>query len=192
MPPSANKNCYCDRGLKRISQGDIIRELNLTISSAVGSVGDFTLAPSFSYGVVLSQECDLEQHYGRIAKNTESEPEEHTHDQIIETVLICPAFPIDKFLLGEHLEGMKMTNYNGSKKALEKLQGNDELNRYHYLPGLSGKFPELIIDFKRFYTIPLGIFESNFKKFYISSIKDLYRERLSQRFTNYLGRIGLP
>lgn len=192
MPLSKNKSWYCDRKKKRLSQGDIIRELNLTISSSIGNAGDFSLSPSFSYGVVLSQECDLEQHYELVSKNKKEEEEKRSDDKVVETILICPAFPADQFLLGEHISGKRMSDFGGSLKKLEKLKNNDEYNRYHYLPSEKEKFPELIIDFKRFYTVPLGVFDRKFKKFYIISINNLYRERLSQRFANYLGRIGLP
>lgn len=191
MQLNNDKNCYCKRKQKRICQGDIIRELNLTISSRIGNVVDFSLTPSFSYGVILSQECDIYQHYNRLKKNLEETDEDKkSDDQVIETLLVCPAFPLEQFLLGEHIEGKKMTIC--SSKKMEKIKDNDIHNRFHYLPKLEGRLPELIVDFKRFYTIPLGIFDGNLEKFYITSIKDLYRERLSQRFTNYLGRIALP
>lgn len=195
MLASANKSWYHKRRKKYISQGDIIRELDITISSQI-SGADFSLTPSFSYGVILSQDCDLEQHYNLIEKNLLIEDSsQHVHDKVIETVLVCPAFPADQFILGNHISGKKMNDFQGTsgqRKAKEKLIRNDEYNRFHYLPNLENGFPELIVDFKRFYTIPIGIFDKNIKKFYISSLKDLYKERLSQRFTNYLARIGLP
>jgi hypothetical protein len=192
MPQDENKDCYCNRSKKIISQGDIIRELNLVLSSKIDNIGDFSLASSFSYGVVLSQECDLVQHYDCIEKNLMIEESKKSDDKIIETLLICPAFPLEKFLIGDHIEGKRMNPWGTTEKVMKKIRDNDELPRFHHIPALKDRLPELVIDFKRFYTVPLGIFDNDFNKFYITSIKDLYRERLSQRFTNYLGRIGLP
>jgi len=196
MPQGTSEDCYCDRGITRVSQGDILRELDITINSKISGYADFSLAPSFSYGVVLSQECDVEQHFKLIEENKSKPEVEQEHDQLVETLLFCPAFPLESFLLGQHLgEQIKMSNFDGPKgqeKARKKIKNNDQYNRFHYLPALKDNFSELVVDFKRFYTIPIEIFDGNFKKFYITSIKDLFRERLSQRFTNYLARIGLP
>lgn len=196
MPPKISDIHYLDRKRGRISQGDIIRELNLSISSKTDST-EHQLTSSFSYGVVFSQECDLEQHYVNLNKNKQLSQQEGTprYDKVIETVLICPAFPAEAFIKGEHIDQRPMFDFDGptkQMKSLEKIKNNDSYSRFHYLPNLEGKFPELVIDFKRFYTIPIRIFDENLEKFLISSVGDLFRERISQRFTNYLGRIGLP
>lgn len=52
--------------------------------------------------------------------------------------------------------------------------------------------PELVIDFKHYYTIPTEEMYEAYKENYLASVEPLYREDLSQRFANYLSRIGLP
>jgi len=66
--------------------------------------------------------------------------------------------------------------------------------RYHYLGNAEEQqVPELILDFKHYFTIPRDIaYRPDFKKCYLATMDDLFREHLSQRFANYLSRIGLP
>lgn len=193
MQPEEN-NCYEFLSKNRIRQGDIIKNLNVTFFSEFNDE-EYEHQPSFSYGVVLSQECDLEQHYSQRSTNDELPTDDQKHDKLIDVILICPAFPSEQFLLGSHIDGNKMSDFEspkGRQRALEKLKKNDELNRYHYLPASKDVIPELIIDFKRFYTIPIDFFTKNLDEVYKLSLKDLFKERLSQRFSNYFSRIGLP
>jgi hypothetical protein len=186
-----NDDWYVEREKKRISQGDVIRNLDLIITSKDGK-REFVLTPPFLYWVILSQDCDIDQHYNLIQKNSSKKEDKKSDDQIIETLLACPAFPLEKFILGDHIDGRTMQFFGDTEKARDKIRKNEYYSRYHRIPEIKEKLPELVIDFKRFYTVPIELFDYNFEKLYITSIKDLYRERLSQRFTNYLGRIGLP
>lgn len=194
MQPEEN-SCYEVLDKHRIQQGDIVRNLNISFSSQT-DLGVYAHSPSFSYGVVLSQECDLEQHYNQVSDNDALVGDElPKHDKVVDMILICPAFASERFLDGNHIDGKNMRNFGNPKerqKNLEKLKKNDELNRYHFLPELTETLPELVIDFKRFYTVPIQLFEANLEDIYIASTKTLYKERISQRFTNYLSRIGLP
>lgn len=52
--------------------------------------------------------------------------------------------------------------------------------------------PEFVIDFKHFFTVPVDVVYKQRKTIYIATIGELYREELSQRFANFLSRIGLP
>lgn len=168
----------------RICQGDIFQDLFISIGGTKGTsqvYDDFSLV----YGVILTQDCDLEQDFNeRKAKAKKT-------DKHLDTVLVCPAYPIDPFSKGEHLEGRVMETFPG--RSLDKLKKNDDLKRYHYIAeDLEHGVPDLIIDFKHFFTIPRDVLYKQKKTGYITSINEIYREYLSQRFTNYLGRIGLP
>ena len=192
--PLEENSCYNLLDKDRIYQGNIIRNLNITFSSKLGDE-DFELQPSFSYGVVLTQECDLEQHYNQCKENELLEIDNQKHDKVLDVVLICPAFASENFMQGNHINGQKMNDFQNAtsrKSAFDKIKKNDAYNRYHFLPEIEGILPDLIIDFKRFYTVPIKIFEANIENTYVVSIKDLFKDRLSQRFTNYLARIGLP
>ena len=109
------------------------------------------------------------------------------------TILFCPAYQIDDFLHGQHVSGWNMQGHNGENKINpDKLRENDQLKRYHYLKNCNDLLvPELVIDFKHFFTIPTGLVYSQKNK-YLVSINELFRENLSQRFAGYLSRIGLP
>lgn len=65
--------------------------------------------------------------------------------------------------------------------------------RYQFLePDLELLVPELVIDFKHYYAIPRATLFKMYKEHYLVTINQLFREFLSQRFSNYLSRIGLP
>ena len=184
-----------------IRQGDILRGIKFQyISLSLLSDAELKLGFPFPYAVILSQACDLKQHYKNISIKTEAQKSKteqvSNDDKILDTVLVCPAFASEQLLAGIHMgEGRKMNDFDGPRgqeKAIKKLKKNDDFNRYHYLESLPKTFPELVIDFKRFHTVPIDILEEYYKSSYLASLPELYRERLSQRFCNYLSRIGLP
>ena len=53
------------------------------------------------------------------------------------------------------------------------------------------ELPPLIMDFKHYFTIPLKTLESKLND-RICTIEPLFRESISQRFSFFLSRIGLP
>ncbi|GAG13585.1 unnamed protein product, partial [marine sediment metagenome] len=137
--------------------------------------------------VVLTQSCDLDRDFkDRNKCRTEK------RDKYIQSILVCPAYIADLVRHGKHLEGddLIMENYNHHKWPIIKKNNNA---RYHFLEkndelGL----PNLVIDFKQYYTIATHILYKLYKIHYVGSLKPLFREDLSQRFASYLSRIGLP
>jgi hypothetical protein len=196
---SNENNPYTHFENREIRQGDILVGVKFQyISQNQAGDAELSLGFPFPYAVVLSQACDLEQHYQNLkakAQPTEDSVKPRNDDKILDTVLVCPAFASEKFLTGTHIDERQMFDFGGPKgkeKALKKLKKNDEFNRYHNLEPLKETFPELIIDFKKFHTVPIDILEEYYDYSYLASLRGLYRERLSQRFSNYLSRIGLP
>ena len=59
---------------------------------------------------------------------------------------------------------------------------------------LEGKYIEYIIDFKQYFTVNVDkILQHKRNKENVQFVLgDLFKESLSQRFSNYLSRIGLP
>ena len=111
------------------------------------------------------------------------------------SILLSPAYPADKLREGIHLEfiGMDMSKIGKTKSSNWRKIIQNETPRYHYLD----KFDEiglidLVIDFKRYYTLPRQYLYSIREDSYLISLNELYREDLSNRFSNYLSRIGLP
>jgi hypothetical protein len=69
----------------------------------------------------------------------------------------------------------------------------NQIPRYHYL-----EFPNnvpivsSVIDFKHYFTVNVEYLKKHKKDNFICQIGPLYREDVSQRFSSYLSRIGLP
>ena len=113
-------------------------------------------------------------------------------DKFLQSILVCPAYPAEKVRLGTHLEELNLTMVylNGARWNLVKTNQN---SRYHFLDNNSVlQIPDLVIDFKHYYSIPRNILYKEIKNHYIGSMNELFREGLSQRFAFYLSRIGLP
>ncbi|MDD5605750.1 MAG: hypothetical protein PHR51_00200 [Patescibacteria group bacterium] len=163
----------------RVCQGDILNGLSFLIYNAKNPKKYASV--DLQYAVVLTQECDLDLDY----KLRRDKPDQH--DKHLQTILICPAYLSTDLCNGKHLEGRTM-----SPVDLKKLKKGD-LKRYHLLnEDLSLSIPELVIDFKHFFTVPRGFLYSQRKSCYIATMNEIFRESLSQRFAFYLSRIAEP
>ena len=176
----------CDR----ITQGDILRDFNFYFVTSNKEVTEI----SFQYIVVLSQDCDLEQGQNGIDYiNLSTSNTKIKFNQLIPNILFTPAFIVDEIREGKQLENffnISCDRFNSEKYKLIK-QNKDE--RYHFIEGNQDmQLPDLIIDFTVYFTVSTEFFLSNFKNKYLSTVNELYRENLSQRYCNYLNRIGLP
>ena len=81
-----------------------------------------------------------------------------------------------------------------STAAAWNLVKQNKNDRYHYLAeGPEYGIPELALDFKHYRTVPREtLLECLKAESALGTLRPLYREHLSQRFANYLSRIGLP
>lgn len=183
----------------RLCQGDILQ--NISFRMRLTGSSDEEDKIELPYAVIMSQDCDVELDHKMRDKEKDllktftlaSHPDKFrpVHDKFLPTILVCPAYLADNFLAGQHIKD-RLMNVSG-KTEFEKIQKNTVLNRYHYLHQDSDNgVPELIVDFKHFFTIPIDIIYSQRKKGYLVTITELFRESLSQRFANYLSRFGLP
>lgn len=171
----------------RPRQGDIIRDVTFYISEKPEEAYECPIF--FHYGILMSQDCDLSRHF--IDTHNPPAPPKATDDKILPTVLICPAYEAESFFLGTHLTGRQMEPQKSSSRRDSIKNNNDK--RYHFLPK-STKYnvPELVIDFKHFYTLPAEMVFKGTDGRYIATVNELFRESLSQRFAHYLSRVGLP
>lgn len=136
------------------------------------------------YAVILSQDCDIEHDF----KNRKNKEENDKH---LRSLLVCPAFDLEEFANGIHFSGWQMKKFHPND--VTKLKRNDEYKRYHYLSNDTDYLiPELVLDFKHFFTLPRDFLYRKRKQIYLASLNEIFREELSQRFSNYLSRIGLP
>jgi hypothetical protein len=172
---------------ERIHQGDIYS--NVTIVQSITQNGDEISVEErlLPYGIVVSQECDLEQDVS--SRDTDTKD----HDKHLPTILLLPAYPAEMLRVGSHLDSydQKMQNFNSERFKQVKQNSN---NRYHFIHSDNHFYvPELIIDFKHFFSIARDVaYSSSFANGYIATIAQLFRENLSLRFCHYLSRIGLP
>jgi len=138
------------------------------------------------YGVIITQECDLEHDY-----NNRTNALAANQDKYLPNILIIPAYLSESFKSGKHL-GDKIVGHAWSTKEMDKIK-NNELIRFHYLKNnVNIQMPELILDFKHLYAINRTVLYQDIDGVYLATICELFREYLSQRYTHYLSRIGLP
>jgi hypothetical protein len=165
---------------KVVRQGDIIRGLEYEFIENQEKV-------PFPYVVVLTQDCDLDQDYkARLVDN---------HDKYIDSVLVAPAFIATELQNGSHLVILgRHTEKKGKTTGTvwNYIKTNRD-PRYHLLSSDTDySIPELVIDFKHFYTVPRELIYSAHQDKCIATIDELFREHLSTRFASFLARIALP
>lgn len=168
----------------RIAQGDIFQNIRIIEDFEINKDEITVQEIEFPYIICLNQECDLESDYKQ--KN-----EKHS-DATLLHLAIAPVFNFEHFLSGNHWGGI-FENNKAQKRGdttIKKIMDN-EIPRYHYLKFPDDDMPELIIDFKHFFTINKTIlYNQIWKRF--CSMDDLFKEKINQRFSYYISRIGLP
>lgn len=176
----------------RATQGDIYRNVvaPFSIVPVNGENGtEFEITEiEYPYAVVLSQECDLEQDF------TNRKMAQDKQDKFLPSILFAPAYLAQPLREGTHLEevSLKMERINSANWKIIKQNRN---LRYHFLKkDLNFGVPDLAIDFKHYFTISRDMFCHIIlnDQHYVASIDFLFREDLSNRFSHYLSRIGLP
>jgi hypothetical protein len=172
----------------RIVQGDILSEVKFRDWDWDTKKNNVIIyEKKLPYIVILSQDCDLEQDFKY--RTTEVK----NNDKILQSILVCPAYGWQEFIDGIHLKDYKLKMEEISSTEQKKKIKQQQVPRFHYLEEDSEKqIPPLVIDFKHYYTLPVEFLRHIYKKHYAYSLEELFRESLSQRFSFYLSRIGLP
>lgn len=180
---------YEKHDCNRVCQGDILRDF-VYVEWAYEESGKIKISDrEIPYLVVLTQDCDLEQDF---TNHNSSSHDGLNHDKYLQSILVCPAYLAEDLKAGNHLSEMNMKMEQINSERWSQLKKN-QTSRYHFLKGQTEhQVPELVIDFKHYYTIPRPILYSKLKDSYLATLNSLFRESLSQRFAYYLSRIGLP
>lgn len=185
---------YSYHSKQRIYQGDIFRNIEIYTDFKIVDGKIKTKKIIFPYSIVMTQDCDLEQDFNNRKSSNE--------DQRVEliSILLCPVFNSNDLRKGVHLENVEIKCSNLNGKLWDPVKKNKD-KRYYFLKGEKvyldynqDKFKnvdDLIIDFKHYQTIPRDNLYDKINQYYVS-IDPLFREKISDRFTHYLGRIGLP
>jgi hypothetical protein len=179
------------RRLRRVSQGDVFREIECIeyVAEKRGVIEVSKIV--FPLVVVLTQDCDLEQD-ARYKVRQEKLPK--NDDKRLFSLLVAPIYNAEHVFEGQHLSdlGLTMEPINKRRTPGEMLMKN-ERPRYHYLD-FPPEIPIVpsIVDFKHYFSVSVSYIERVKPKKFVCRISELYREDLSQRFAGYLARIGLP
>ncbi len=188
MFPNKIDSRYINRIIRRICQGDILRDIDIIDSYSKDASGALKYDEvTLPYIVVMTQDCDLDNDF---KNRSQANPDKH--DKYLRTVLVCPAYIATELKEGIHLEDLrlKMEKYDTKRFKQIKEQNN---SRYHFLEADQRlQVPDLVIDFKHYYAIPRDTLFRTYPDHYLVTLNQLFRESLSQRFSNYLSRIGLP
>ena len=176
----------------RINQGDIFK--NIThIESWEECDNELKISRiHYPYIVILSQDCDLREDASVRSKKK--------NDKALVSVLVAPLYNFDQFLCGEHLQDLEIEarkinkeNKKGEPTTEFKTLTQNEIPRYHVieLPPET-QLVKSVVDFKHYFSISIEYLQKIRSKNFEYPLPFLYRERLCQRFANYLSRIGLP
>lgn len=181
---------------QQIHQGDVFRNVDCIEKADV--VDGLLEISKINYPlvIILAQECDLRGDHA--ARNSEVEKGQLVKaDKLLNSVLAVPLYNYSHFRNGEHLEklGCRMSSHYSGKESSTAVTSlrNNEVPRYHFM-----EFQETvpvvdsIADFKHYFTVSLSSLYSVMSEQRVCSLQTLYRERISQRFAEYLSRIGLP
>lgn len=178
------------KGLRRICQGDIFRDVEY-IEYALEKSGTIEVSKIiFPLVLVLTQDCDLEQDY----LYRWSRKKQENQDKWLLSVLVAPLYNAEHVYQGEHLSelDLKMQVINQKKSPGEYLRGN-QLPRFHFLD-FPAEIPIVpsVIDFKHYFSVNVKYLHSVKRTHFVCSISPLFREDISLRFSGFLARIGLP
>ena len=168
----------------RICQADIFQDIEIIENISVDGDKISIQKLSFPFAICLNQECDLEQDFNsRVQKSTKPR---------ILHCAVAPVFLFESYLAGSHW-GEIFDHSSGQRRKDTNVQKiiNNENPRYHYLKFPEQTIPEMIIDFKHFFSVNTDYLYSVINNRYCC-MDDLFREQISHRFSYYISRIGLP
>ena len=147
----------------------------------------------FPQVIILTQACDLQQDYN--ARKRWNETKIGNQDKFLISVIVAPMYNFEDFRQGNHLGqlSLEMEPKGRRNRSICENIIKNENKRYHYLNFENDvELVESVIDFKHYFTVTVNYLNSIYEKKYVCSVDSLYRELISQRFSNFLARIGLP
>lgn len=175
--------------LQCVCQGDIIRKVDC-LEYATEKEGTIEVSRiQFPLVIVLTQDCDLEQDH-----KLQISPDAEEKDKLLISVLVAPLYNAEHVYEGSHLFELDipMQIINKNRSPGKNLRIN-ERPRYHFLdfPPVINLVPS-VIDVKHYFSVNVNHLTRIKRESYVCTLSALYREDVSQRFSSYLSRIGLP
>ena len=171
-----------------IRQGEVLSsvyQLTIELVDQAGHVVQKARPLKHPFAIVLSQDCDLDWDYGsRMAR----EPE--THQKIVPSVLFCEVAAADTL---KSQRGMNMGTWKKIRQNVDPRYQFIE-SCPDYLDALKRGFPDLAMDFKRFYTVPTQSLYSdlNTRTERCARLVGPYLRQLITRFYHFQLRVALP
>lgn len=145
----------------------------------------------YSWLVVLNQECDLQfDQLARAGEPLRAGCSPVKKDKLLRSILLCPAFPQDRVLAGTYIE--EATKWSGNEKRMLEQNRHE---RYHVLRAEGPITEPLMLDFKLIVAAHpeyLQQWVQEHTENVVAVLCPPYRDRLTQRFVNYFGRIAEP
>jgi hypothetical protein len=171
----------------RLNQGDILKGVSIGIQSDLDTQTNEAIFSkiTLAYAVVINQDCDLEQDF-----NNRKKADIH-QDKFLPNILILPAYLSEQFRAGDH-RGAKVKGISWGSDQWRGIIQNNNLRFHSIKANEEFQIPDLIVDFKHFYTVSRDVLYKDIQKYYLATVCELYREHLSHRYSHYLSRIGLP
>ncbi len=174
----------------QIHQGDIFRSLQYYESFKEESKRFELSLLKFPFSIILTQECDL-LHNTKERSSSAENSEIIKQDKYLVSLLCAPLYNAEHLFAGNHLSNLKIESERKNSEQRNYIKSNRE-PRYHYIEFEKPiQLVPMIIDFKHYFTVSILTLEANINQ-RVCSIKPLFRELITQRFSNFLSRIGLP
>lgn len=175
--------------------GDIFRNVVIKKINIISNESYNVDTYEFPYAILLSQSCDLLWDYTTRTKVAEGTKDDYNN--ALMSLLLFPMHNFDLFVQGKHMKlfGWKMNKQDRNPKKYSSwslLKNQDP--RYHYFDfDRSTSLVPSVIDFKHWFSLDSETVRGMFAAgCYVGTLQTLYRERVLQRYANYLSRIGLP
>ena len=179
---------YDDPPTGALRQGEIIQglyELRVKVAQAQAEIGEThpLQRVDHNFAMVMTPDCDLQWDY-------EARSEQGQLHKLVQHVLFCDAFTHEEII-----------NRGGLNAELRRRIKSQQHERYHYLPvaliGADPKsgLPELYIDFKMAFGLATEYVYSLLNQPGIARkavVPVIYVQQLSDRFSFWIGRVGLP
>ena len=174
--------------IDRISQCDIFQDVTVIEDIKLEGTEMEIKRITFPYVICLNQDCDLNSD----KRDKDNNPSGNKNCRLLH-LIVAPLFVFDSFIEGTHWGEIfnPVPAINVKKTEGKKIMNNED-PRYHFLHfNVESKLPDMVIDFKHFFTISTEQMYNNLTS-RVCSIEELYREKICQRFAFFQSRIGLP
>lgn len=146
---------------------------------------------SYPYSLVVSQVCDVAQHCEYIRTTPDKNGAKR---QIIFQLIHLPAFEVAHFKNGTHFEAQYGYTFEKiGSDAMDRIKSNQD-RRFHYILSDDPKIPDLVLDFKHFFSSPVKeIFDCLVEKEELRYRLDhLHYTQVVDRFSHFLQRVAIP